>query len=342
MSLTHSPPALAALGWNPHCARELAALNLQDAALAAARIVEQHRSRCVVHDGVDAFDAVAHPSLQQGLAQQDDGLSVGDWVVVDRGSNPPRIVHYLPRTSLLARGQPDGSRQRLVANVDCALMLMGLDGDYSPGRLERYWLMVRAAGVTPVVLLSKADRCDQVEARVAEIQALAGPTVPVQVIDPRRDETADLLAPYCRPGTTLVLLGSSGVGKSTLMNTLFGQQVQKTQATRESDDTGRHTTVVRTLRMLPGGACLIDAPGLRELRLLGEESVDRHGFAEVAELASQCRFSDCAHQREPGCAVVAALSPERLAGYHKLQGELAEAARVARQLAERKQRDKRR
>ena len=343
MSLTHqlAPHPLAALGWTDRCSREFAALDLHGDApsstLVPARVVEQHRHHFIVHDGSEAESVSLNPTLLQSLRQQDDGLSVGDWVVVDRGSDPHRIVQCLPRSSLLVRGMADGSRQRIVANVDCALLVMGLDGDYSPNRLERYLLTVRSAGLMPVVLLTKPDRCGDVGARMVEIQQLAGPTTPVHALDPRKDAVAELLAPYRLPGTTLVLLGSSGVGKSTCMNALLGVSVQKTQATREGDDTGKHTTTVRSLRQLLGGACLIDTPGLRELRLAGGESVEKDAFDDVAALSAQCRYSDCAHEREPGCAVVAGLPAERLASYRKLRGELATLARSPRQRVERKQ-----
>lgn len=340
MSWTHRLPALTALGWTDRCTREFAALEAQGEALVPARVVEQHRHHFSVHDGLDVFSTSLNPPLFESLRQQDDGLSVGDWVVVDRSMDPQRIVYRLERSSLLVRGMADGSRQRIVANVDRALLVMGLDGDYSPNRLERYLITVRAADLKPVVLLTKPDRCEDIDAKLAEIQALAGPETPVHALDPRAEGVVERLAPYRLPGTTLVLLGSSGVGKSTLMNALFGSEAQKTGATREGDDTGRHTTTVRSLRLLPGGACLIDTPGLRELRLAGGESVQEHAFDDVAALAKHCRYSDCAHQREPDCAVVAGLPPERLASYHKLRAELATIARSPRQMAERKQADK--
>ncbi|MDZ4078531.1 ribosome small subunit-dependent GTPase A [Hydrocarboniphaga sp.] len=340
MSSNRLPPALAGLGWTERCSREFAALDLRGDAFAPARVVEQHRHHFVVHDGLETASVEMNPALLQSLRQQDDGLSVGDWVVLDRSSDPQRIAHCLPRSSLLVRGMADGSRQRIVANADCALLVMGLDGDYSPNRLERYLLTVRSAGLMPVVLLTKPDRCEDVDARIEEIQRLAGPATPVHALDPRHDDVPGRLAPYRSPGTTLVLLGSSGVGKSTCMNALLGVSVQKTQATREGDDTGKHTTTVRSLRQLPGGACLIDTPGLRELRLAGRESVEKDAFDDVAALAAQCRYSDCAHEREPGCAVVAGLPAERLASYRKLRDELTALARSPRQMAERKQQDK--
>lgn len=335
---TTALPALARIGWNPHWTRVLAELDPQAGRL--ARVVEQHRDQCRLHDGEEVFAAANHPTLQQRLQEAGDGLSVGDWVICAIDGGVLWIVQLLPRARLLARGRPDGSRQRVVANVDTALLVMGLDGDYSPNRLERYLLLVRAAELMPVILLTKPDRCDDIDARTQEIQRIAGPLTPVHVLDPRAEQTRALLLPYLAAGQTVVLLGSSGVGKSTLMNTLLGENAQKTQGTRAGDDTGRHTTTVRSLRLLPQGACLIDTPGVRELRLAGDEEVQRDAFDDIRELAVNCRFTDCRHEQEPGCAVVAGLPPERLVSYHKLQREIDTLQRSPVQVAARKQKDK--
>lgn len=331
-------PALARIGWNAQWTRTLIEDDPPPGRL--MRVVEQHRSQCRLHDGESLMAAANHPALQQRLAEAGDGLSVGDWVIVADDGGEQWITHLLPRARLLARGRGDGSRQRIVANVDTALLVMALDGDYSPNRLERYLLLVRAAEVWPVVVLTKPDRCDDIDGCRAEIQRIAGPTTPVHVLDPRSAETLSTLAPYLDAGQTLVLLGSSGVGKSTLMNTLLGIEAQKTQETREGDDKGRHTTTVRSLRLLPLGACLIDTPGVRELRLSGDEAVEQDAFDDIRELATQCRFTDCRHEQEPGCAVIAGLPEERLLSYHKLQRELATLQRSPLQMAARKQRDK--
>jgi ribosome biogenesis GTPase len=315
---------LARIGWNQILAQALAALNSQQGH--PARVAEHHRSLYRVHDGRHLFDAQILPALQRRLADADDGLAVGDWVLLEGdGHGGKRITQLLPRSSLLARGHADGSRQRIVANVDTALLVMGLDGDYNPKRLERYLLLVRGAAARPVVLLTKPDRCTgtETEERLHEIQSLSGAQTPVHVLDPRTPEVEQTLAPYLGAGQSLVLLGSSGVGKSTLMNTLMGNDAQRTQATRESDDRGRHTTTSRSLRLLPQGACLIDTPGVRELRLSGEEQLGVDAYEDVQLLAAQCRFNDCKHLSEPGCAVIAQLPPERVAAFHKLQRELA-------------------
>ena len=318
-------PALAAIGWNARLATALAAL--PGGSGRPARVIEQHRAHLLVDDGATTLKARPLAALHETLDAAGDGLAVGDWVLVREEGGTPFLGACLPRASLLQRSRPEHGVQRIAANVDTALLVMALDNDYSPNRLERYLLMVRAAGVEPVVLLTKPDRAPALAAQRAEIAAVAGERVPLRVLDARDDGAGPLLAPWLREGATLVLLGSSGVGKSTLLNTLAGETRQRTGATRAYDDRGRHTTTARSLRRLPGGACLIDTPGVRELKLGGDEDAARDAFDDIARHAADCRFRDCRHQREPGCAVVAHVAADRLANYHKLTGEL-QAARV--------------
>lgn len=317
--------ALRAIGWNAHCAQSLAAL---DAARGRpARVVELHRAHFGVHDGSGVLRAALISGLHARLAAEGDGIAVGDWVLIAEDGGSLYITDRLARQNLLQRSRANNGLQRIVANVDTAVLVMALDNDYSPNRLDRYLLMVRAAGVVPVIVLTKPDRCADVAAREREIAVLAGPGTPLFVLDARSAEVCTALRPWLGLGQTLVLLGSSGVGKSTLMNSLLGEDAQRTGATRAHDDRGRHTTTARTLRPLPQGACLIDTPGVRELRLSGEEEVEADAFEDIAALAANCRFRDCRHEREPGCAVVAGLPPERLANYRKLREELAAATR---------------
>lgn len=307
-----SDTALAGLGWDAAWEQALAALPALPGR--PVRIIEQHRSEYRVDDGQREFSARVHPALLKALSELDEGLAVGDWArYQDEGG---WLNQWLPRRNLLERSREDGRRQRLVANVDTALLVMGLDGDYKPERLERYRLLAVAAQVRPVVLLTKSDRAaGNLPALQAEIEALVGPGTPVHAFDARGPEASLVLAPYLAPGQTLVLLGSSGVGKSTLMNQLLGREAQRTGSTQAQDDLGRHTTTARFLRRLPGGACLIDTPGLRELKLNREQAQVEDDFADVRQLATRCRFNDCRHQREPGCAVTRELSAERLAAY---------------------------
>ena len=221
---------------------------------------------------------------------------------------------------------PRAVAQVLAANVDTVFLVMGLDGDFNPRRLERALVLAWQSGAQPVVLLNKADVASDLPARRAEIEAVAS-GVPVCVVAAKHGQGLEALAPWLVPGRTLVLLGSSGVGKSTLVNRLLGHEKQRTHEVRESDQRGRHTTTHRELVELPGGALLIDTPGLRELQLWSDGSGLEAAFVDVSQLALSCRFTDCGHGSEPGCAVLAAVGDERLAGgrlasYLKLQGEL--------------------
>jgi ribosome biogenesis GTPase len=241
----------------------------------------------------------------------------------------------LPRRSLLKRTAA-GERhvtQVLAANVDTALVVCGLDLDFNPRRIERYLAVIEGSGVGAVVVLTKADKDPEAEAKAAELARVLGPEVPVLALNAKDPLSRERLAPWTRPGDTLVLLGSSGAGKSTLTNTLLGIERQRTSEVRESDSRGRHTTVLRSLIQLPGGACIIDTPGMRELKLTGEESLTVGHFREIEVLSHACRFRDCRHQSEPGCAVRAALEagtldPERYAHYIKLLAERDHAAQA--------------
>ncbi|HSW13112.1 MAG TPA: ribosome small subunit-dependent GTPase A [Solimonas sp.] len=306
---------LTRLGWNDRLALALAQLPPMPGR--PVRIVEQHRSEFRVHDGRSEFSARSHTALHKTLSAADDGLAVGDWARYQEEGD--WLTQLLPRHSLLERSREDGRRQRLVANVDTALLVMGLDGDYNPERLMRYRLLAIAAGVAPVLVLTKVDRVENVDALRREIETLAGPDTPVVAFDARSPQALQQLAAWLTPGQTLALLGSSGVGKSTLMNSLLGSQTQRTGATQSQDDLGRHTTTARFLRLLPCGACLIDTPGLRELKLSQEQERIEDDFADIRQLAQQCRFSDCKHQREPGCAVVRGATAQRLAAWRASQ-----------------------
>ncbi len=313
-------PALTAIGWNPHCAAALAALPGHHGR--PARVIEQHRAHLVVHDGIASFKAKTLTALFDRLETTGDGLAVGDWVLIAEEGGSLYIHAHLHRSSLLLRSRGDNGVQRIAANIDTALLVMALDNDYSPNRLERYLLMVRAAHVAPLIVLTKPDRATALDVQMAEIAALAGPDTPLFALDARDPVCTTTLAPWLAAGQTLVLLGSSGVGKSTLVNTLMKDNAQATGATRAYDDRGRHTTTARSLRTLPQGACLIDTPGVRELKLGGEEDVAADAFEDIATLAQACKFRDCQHQREPGCAVVAGLPAARLENYRKLKAEL--------------------
>lgn len=277
------------------------------------------------------MSAVAAGRLQHDAGSRGELPVVGDWVAVDvLNEKPPRAVirAILPRFSKFARKEPGGRsiEQPIAANIDTALVVAGLDSDYSVARIERYVVLATEGRVEPVVLLTKADVCPNVESRAAEVRR-ALPDVDVHAVSVPAKIGLDGLERHLIPGRTLALLGSSGVGKSTLVNHLMGSGVQKTREVRVSDGKGRHTTTSRQLFTLPCGALMIDTPGMRELQLWASSEGLSAGFADVERLARWCRFADCRHTTEPGCAVVEALSEGRLdrrrfENYLKMRREL--------------------
>ncbi len=322
---TDPGPALARIGWRgeplPHDAPPGQAL---------ARVAAQHRAGYELHDGTTLFNAQPAPRFLRRDIDASARPAVGDFVLYQPGS-PPVIERILPRRTELRRAAAGESHQRQViaANVDRVFVLNGLDGDFNPARIERYLLLVQSSGAEPVLVLTKADTVDG-EAALAQLRARV-PGVPMFAVNAKSTESIAPLQAFLGPGMTAVLVGSSGVGKSTLTNTLLGETRQATAAVRGHDSRGRHTTTHRALLPLPGGACLIDTPGMRELKLTGEEELDEGQFADIDELARSCRFGDCNHAGEPGCAVRAALAEgtldaERWRNYLKLRDELAAAA----------------
>lgn len=311
-----------------------------------ARVVEQHRSGYVVADGPgEGFTVESLPEWQRpagyrkGSSSAEQRAAVGDWVLLEG----KRIVALLPRRSAIKRGAAGEhyKQQVIAANIDTVLVVCGLDGDFNPRRIERYLLLVLGGGAQPVVVLTKADKDDSdVQAAVDALTGVAGQDVPVFGVNAKDRDSVAALDPWLQAGMTAVLVGSSGAGKSTLTNTLLGSERMKTADVRESDARGRHTTTHRALIPLPSGACLIDTPGMRELKPTGEEDLAEGGFADVEALAEQCKFRDCKHEREPGCAVRAAieagtLDPQRFANYLKLRDEVAGAAdKLATRLAQ--------
>lgn len=232
---------------------------------------------------------------------------VGDWIAIAPGEGgriEPLARARLPRRTRFAR-QAAGrtsEEQVLVANIDVLFVVCGLDGDFNPRRIERYLALARSGGIEPVVLLNKVDLCDDLDGMLGAARA-AAPETPVVVLGARDGTGVDALAPWLEAGTTVALVGSSGVGKSTLVNRFLGEDRIATAEVRASDDRGRHTTTRRELFVLPGGALCIDTPGLRELQIAADEDEIGTAFPEIEALAADCRFRDCGHGDEPGCAV---------------------------------------
>ena len=334
---------LESLGWDAAWASELEGLEQPD--LIPGRVAAQHRGAYAVWTETGDVRAEVAGALYYERAVGGILPAVGDWVGL-RGrteAGRARIHAVLGRRSAITRKTPDRNSvdQVLAANVDLIFLLSGLDDDFSLRRLERYLTTAWESGAEPVVVLTKTDLCADASEVVlaAEGVAIGVPLLPVSNVT---GEGLDAVEPYLRPGRTAVLLGSSGVGKSTLLNRLAGEELMRT-AELAADGTGRHTTTHRELLRLPSGGLVIDTPGLRELQLFeGDVSA---AFADVEALAAECRFRDCAHMREPGCAVLAAvdngvLELDRLRSWRKLQRELASiAARTDKRLhSERKRR----
>jgi ribosome biogenesis GTPase / thiamine phosphate phosphatase len=255
---------------------------------------------------------------------------VGDWVAarLDDSAERASVQRVLPRRSSLARKRPGLSElQLMAANLDCVFVVTALNQDFSPRRLERALALIWEGGAQPVVLLTKLDQCPDPTPFLEEARAVAL-AAPVHAISVHAELGLAVLQQYLQPGRTVALIGSSGVGKSTLVNHCLGEQRAATREARAEDAKGRHTTTARELFLLPGGALLLDTPGMRELGLVDADAGLQGAFAEIEALSARCRFADCEHAREPGCAVRAALADgeltaERFEAYGKLQRELA-------------------
>ncbi len=306
------------------------------------RVVATHRETSIVR--LASGDVAAHVSgrFRRDALGPGDYPAVGDWVAIEArpAERSGTIQAVLPRRSAIARTAGDSNRrgggrlsdeQVLAANVDLALLVAAIDREPNLSRLERYLALAWGAGATPVIVLNKADASPDVGAAIAAVEAIAiGVDVrPVSAVTGSGVE--DLRTGHLPPGRTAVVLGPSGVGKSTLTNALLGEEHFAVSAVRASDSRGRHTTTHRELVPLPGGAMLIDTPGIRSLELLGDGGVAAT-YGEIEAIAEACRFADCSHESEPGCAVRAALADGRIdarrwTGYEKLRREAAHVAR---------------
>lgn len=315
-------------GWSDALQREFAVHAA--AGLVPGRVIVQQRGLYGL--ATEAGEVRAEISGKLARDAEAGGYpAAGDWVAASAaGRDELAIIHHvLPRRTAFTRRAAGtlGGVQVIAANVDVAFLTASLNADLNPRRVERYLASAWQSGAAPVILLTKADLCDDVEGEVARIETIAV-GAPVHAISSVTGRGLEALKTYLAPGRTAVMVGSSGAGKSTLVNALVGSDRMVTQAIREDDGRGRHTTSHRELILLPGGGLLLDTPGMRELGLWEAEEGLAATFDDIEALAAQCKFSDCGHGNEPGCAVRAALEDgalddERWRGYRKLQRELA-------------------
>lgn len=324
--------SLSSLGWNSFFERSFESFRTEG--LSPGRIAREDAGRYLVLE--DAGECIAELAgrLKHQAVTRAELPAVGDWIALRREERGlSLIMEVLPRKSIFSRkaaGQVT-EEQIIAANVDTVFLVSGLDHDLNPRRIERYLTAAWESGATPVIVLNKADLATDLVTVQAEVEAVAM-GVPVVTISALEGQGVESLTSWLRSGSTIALLGSSGVGKSTLVNALLGEERQRTGSVRTGDSRGRHTTTRRELVRLRDGALMIDTPGMRELQLWGDEEGAGSAFPDLVALAESCRFADCGHRTEPGCAICEAvergeLDAGRVVAWRKLERELAHFAR---------------
>jgi len=321
--------SLAQLGWRPFFQQQI---SLEQWENPVARVIAQHRNRLELLSETGRLGLELHPGMP--------AITVGDWLLLTPENQFDRL---LERQSLFRR-KAAGTKvaeQLIAANVDTLFIVTSLNEDFNLGRIERFLSLAHEAQAEPVIILSKADLCEDAESVLDQVHAM-DPLLMVETLNCLDEDDVKKLTPWCGTGNTIALMGSSGVGKSTLVNTLLGQAIQQTGAIREDDSKGRHVTTGRSLHLMPRGGLLLDTPGMRELQLAGCDDGINATFSDITTLAERCRFGDCRHDSEPGCAVQSAISQgdldaRRLASFRKLTREQAFNSAT---LAEKRARDK--
>lgn len=318
---------LETLGWNSFFEACFQSYDQPD--ICPARVAIEHGQTYRLYSAHGELTAELSGRLRHQSISREDLPAAGDWVAARQRLEEGRatIHHVLPRRSRFAR-KVAGLRteeQIVGANIDTVFVITSLNNDFSTRRIERYLAATWDSGASPVIVLSKSDLCDDVESKISEVERVAF-GVPIHAVSIMEDASLDALNQYFSPGKTAAMLGSSGVGKSTLINRLAGSDIQKVHDIRASDDRGRHTTTHRELILLPGGGLVLDTPGMRELQFWDAGEGLRETFDDIESLAASCQFSDCSHSSEPYCAVreaieTGSLDQSRFDSYRKLQKE---------------------
>jgi ribosome biogenesis GTPase len=321
------------LGWKSFFDEHFASYAEQGYTVGRVALEHKHIYRVCTENG-DVLAEIAG-KMRFNATGREDYPAVGDWVVLsERAGEGKAIIHaVLPRKSKFSRKQAGNTteEQIVASNVDTIFLVTALNQDFNVRRIERYLIMAWESGAAPVIILSKSDLCDDVAEKIAQVEAVAF-GVPIHAVSSAENEGMEAVEQYLRPGHSIALMGSSGVGKSTLVNRLFGHEILATQGIREGDDKGKHTTTHRELVVRPDGGLLIDTPGMRELQLWSADEGFTDSFQDIESISEQCQFRDCQHNNEPNCAVRQALrdgtlDSGRYENYRKMQRELAYLAR---------------